>query len=178
VSVETPIRPIWNPVFLLNPSNRHISPIQMKCVLLEVEPQVSDNWLVKPHWGQVGLRSPVTHSSHLWRSNGWNKHQSVSTWTQWESFHPITFCFLSFVTTQTDASVVLCKSCPHRSSSSGSRNTTIVVTWSLVIQKYLCVPESLERTFLKKVLIGVARHDTNGFQHPDPCRWWRTEPCF
>ena len=138
----------------------------MKCVLLEVEPQVSDNWLVKPHWGQVGLRSPVTHSSHLWRSNGWNKHQSVSTWTQWESFHPITFCFLSFVTTQTDASVVLCKSCPHRSSSSGIRNTTIVVTWSLVIQKYLCVPESLERTFLKKVLKGVATHDIQRFRQP------------
>ena len=116
----------------------------------KLNPKYPDYWWVKPHWGQVGLRSPVTHSSHLWRSNGWNKHQSVSTWTQWESFHPITFCFLSFVTTQTDASVVLCKSCPHRSSSSGIRNTTIVVTWSLVIQKYLCVLESPERTLLKK----------------------------
>ena len=76
------------------------------------------------------------------------------------------FCFLSFVTTQTDASVVLCKSCPHRSLSSGIRNTTIVVTWSLVIQRYLCVPESLERTFLKNFLIGVARHDTERFRQP------------
>ena len=88
--------------------------------------------------------SPVTEIKRLEQAPISKHLNSVGVFS---SHH---FCFLSFVTTQTDASVVLCKSCPHRSLSSGIRNTTIVVTWSLVIQKYLCVLESPERTLLKK----------------------------
>ena len=104
--------------------------------------------------------SPVTEIKRLEQAPISKHLNSVGVFS---SHH---FCFLSFVTTQTDASVVLCKSCPHRSLSSGIRNTTIVVTWSLVIQKYLCVLESPERTLLKKILIGVARHDTERLRQP------------
>ena len=122
----------------------------MKRVLLEVEPQVSRQLI-----SETSLRSgrfAVTCYS-LFTPMKVKRLEQAPISKHLNSSGVISshhFCFLSFVTTQTNASVVLCKSCPHRSLSSGSRNTTIVVTWFLVIQKYLCVPESPERTLFEK----------------------------